>query len=202
MARNSRRRVLTLAGAAIMAPALGRRAFADAWPKDKIIRAVVPFAAGSTIDIIARILLDPLSTQLGQTIVVENRGGAGGTIGSAAVAKSEPDGYTLLINASAHSAAPAVYPNLTYDPSKDFAGVAVFGVVPNVLLLAPSKGIKTVRELVERASGGAMTFASAGGGQRHPLGGRALSALGRRKGDARPVQRWTGGAHRSDERPR
>ena len=147
-----------------MAPALGRRAFADAWPKDKIIRAVVPFAAGSTIDIIARIVLDPLSTQLGQTVVVENRGGAGGAIGSAAVAKSEPDGYTLLINASAHSAAPAVYPNLSYDPSKDFAGVAVFGVVPNVLLLAPSKGIKTVRELVERARGGAMTFASAGVG--------------------------------------
>jgi tripartite-type tricarboxylate transporter receptor subunit TctC len=164
MARNNRRRVLTLACAAIMAPALGRRAFADAWPKDKIIRAVVPFAAGSTIDIIARIVLDPLSTQLGQTIVVENRGGAGGAIGSAAVAKSEPDGYTLLINASAHSAAPAVYPNLTYDPSKDFAGVAVFGVVPNVLLLAPSKGIKTVGELVERARGGAMTFASAGVG--------------------------------------
>lgn len=164
MARNNRRRVLTLAGAAIMAPALGRRVFADAWPKDKIIRAVVPFAAGSTIDIIARIVLDPLSTQLGQTIVVENRGGAGGAIGSAAVAKSEPDGYTLLINASAHSAAPAVYSNLTYDPSKDFAGVTVFGVVPNVLLLAPSKGIKTVRELVERASGGAMTFASAGVG--------------------------------------
>ena len=164
MARNNRRRVLTLAGAAIMAPALGRRAFADAWPKDKIIRAVVPFAAGSTIDIIARIVLDPLSTQLGQTVVVENRGGAGGAIGSAAVAKSEPDGYTLLINASAHSAAPAVYSNLTYDPSKDFAGVTVFGVVPNVLLLAPSKGIKTVRELVERASGGAMTFASAGVG--------------------------------------
>lgn len=164
MARNNRRRVLTLACAAIMAPALGRRAFADAWPKDKIIRAVVPFAAGSTIDIIARIVLDPLSTQLGQTVVVENRGGAGGAIGSAAVAKSEPDGYTLLINASAHSAAPAVYPNLSYDPSKDFAGVAVFGVVPNVLLLAPSKGIKTVRELVERARGGAMTFASAGVG--------------------------------------
>ena len=164
MVRNNRRRVLTLACAAIMAPALGRRAFADAWPKDKIIRAVVPFAAGSTIDIIARIVLDPLSTQLGQTVVVENRGGAGGAIGSAAVAKSEPDGYTLLINASAHSAAPAVYPNLSYDPSKDFAGVAVFGVVPNVLLLAPSKGIKTVRELVERARGGAMTFASAGVG--------------------------------------
>ena len=180
---------------------LSNPAQAQDWPT-RPIKAYIPFSAGSATDIIPRAVFDQVSATLGQTIVVENRGGAGGAIGSAAVAKSEPDGYTLLINASAHSAAPAVYPNLTYDPSKDFAGVAVFGVVPNVLLLAPSKGIKTVRELVERASGGAMTFASAGGGQRHPLGGRALSALGRRKGDARPVQRWTGGAHRSDERPR
>ena len=90
-------------------------------------------------------MLDPLAQQLGQTIVVENRGGAGGTIGSAAVAKADPDGYTLLVNASAHSAAPAAYRDLTYDPSKDFAGVAVFGVVPNVLLVAPSKGIKTAK---------------------------------------------------------
>jgi tripartite-type tricarboxylate transporter receptor subunit TctC len=160
----NRRRFLTLACDAAAAPALSRRAFADAWPKDKVIRAVVPFAAGSTIDIIGRIVLDPLSSQLGQTIVVENRGGAGGTIGSAAIAKSDPDGYALLINASAHSTAPAVYANLTYDPSKDFAGVAIFGVVPNVLLVAPSKGIKTARELVERAKNGGMTFASAGVG--------------------------------------
>ena len=134
------------------------------WPKDKIIRAIVPFAPGSTLDIIGRIVLEALSSRIGQTIVVENRGGAGGTIGSAAAAKSDPDGYTLLINASAHSAAPAVYPNLTYDPSKHFAGVAMFGVVPNVLLIAPSKGIKTAKELIKRAKGGAMTFASAGVG--------------------------------------
>ena len=132
--------------------------------KEKIIRAIVPFAAGSTIDIIGRIVLDPLSSALGQTIVVENRGGAGGTIGSAAVVKSDPDGYTLLVNASAHSAAPAVYPNLAYDPAKDFAGVAVFGVVPNVLLVAPESGITTVAALVERAKAGALTFASAGVG--------------------------------------
>jgi tripartite-type tricarboxylate transporter receptor subunit TctC len=126
---------------------LPQSGFAAAWPKEKIIRAIVPFAAGSTIDIIGRIVLDPLSSALGQTIVVENRGGAGGTIGSAAVAKSDPDGYTLLINASAHSAAPAVYPNLAYDPAKDFAGVAIFGIVPNVLLVAPASGIRRSRPL-------------------------------------------------------
>ena len=73
------------------------------WPAAKPIRAIVPFSAGSTIDIIGRIVLEPLSRQLGQTIVVENRGGAGGSLGSAAVAKADPDGYTLLINAAAHS---------------------------------------------------------------------------------------------------
>jgi tripartite-type tricarboxylate transporter receptor subunit TctC len=164
MSKTNRRRFLTLASAAIAAPALSRRARAQAWPKDRIIRAIVPFAAGSTIDIIGRIVLDPLSRQLGQTIVVENRGGAGGSIGSAIVAKSDPDGYTLLINASAHSAAPAVYPNLSYDPAKDFAGVALFGVVPNVLLVAPSKNITTVKQLVERAKAEPLTFASAGVG--------------------------------------
>ena len=165
MNRIDRRNFLTLASAAAAAaPVLSGRAFAEAWPSEKVIRAIVPFAPGSTIDIIGRVVLDPLSSALGQTIVVENRGGAGGTIGSAVVAKSDSDGYTLLINASAHSAAPAVYSNLTYDPSKDFAGVAVFGVVPNVLLVAPSKGVKSAAELVERAKAGGMTFASAGVG--------------------------------------
>lgn len=164
MSTTNRRRFLNLATTALVAPGFLRSAFAAAWPKDKIIRAVVPFAAGSTVDIIGRVVLDPLSQQLGQTIVVENRGGAGGTIGSGVVAKADPDGYTLLINASAHSAAPAVYPTLGYDPAGDFAGVAVFGVVPNVLLVAPSKGIKTASALVERAKSGGLTFASAGVG--------------------------------------
>ena len=159
-----RRDLLALASAAAVVPALPSGAFADAWPSEKVIRAVVPFGPGSTIDIIGRVVLDPLSSALGQTIVVENRGGAGGTIGSAMVAKADPDGYTLLINASAHTAAPAVYPNLTYDPAKDFAGIAVFGVVPNVLLVAPSKDIKSAAELVESARAHGMTFASAGVG--------------------------------------
>ena len=83
MQTTNRRRFLTLASAALATPALSRRAFADVWPKDKIIRAVVPFSAGSTVDIIGRVVLDPLSRQLGQTMIVDNRGSAGGTIGSA-----------------------------------------------------------------------------------------------------------------------
>jgi len=164
MTTSNRRRFLTLTAAALATPALPRLGLAQAWPAGKPIRAVVPFSAGSTVDIIGRIVLDPLSRQLGQTIVIENRGGAGGSIGSAAVAKADPDGYTLLINAAAHSAAPAAYPNITYDPAKDFAGIAVFGVVPNVLLVAPSKGIKTIQEFVTRAKAGNMTFSSAGVG--------------------------------------
>jgi tripartite-type tricarboxylate transporter receptor subunit TctC len=164
MTASNRRRFLTLTAAAFAAPALPRFAAADAWPKDKIIRALVPFTAGSTIDIIGRIVLDPVSTQIGQTIVVENRGGAGGTLGTALVAKADPDGYTLLINAAAHSGAPAAYPNLSYDAANDFAGVACFGSVPNVLLVAPSKGIKTIKEFAAKAKEGNMTFASAGAG--------------------------------------
>ena len=161
----TRRRFLTLTTAAIAAPAISRGAFAQgAWPTAKPIRAICPFTAGSTIDILGRIVTDPLSQALGQTIVVENRGGAGGSIGSAAVAKSDPDGYTLLINAAAHTAAPAAYPNITYDPAKDFAGVAMIGVVPNVIVIAPSKGIKTAKELAEKAKSGELSYASAGVG--------------------------------------
>jgi tripartite-type tricarboxylate transporter receptor subunit TctC len=164
MRTTNRRRFLTLASAVLATPALSRRAFADVWPRDKIIRAVVPFSAGSTVDIIGRVVLDPLARQIGQTIIVENRGGAGGTIGSAAVAKADPDAYTFLVNAAAHSAASAAYPHIAYDPSKDFAAVAMFGVVPNVLMVAPASGIKTAKELAERAKDGHMTYSSAGVG--------------------------------------
>jgi tripartite-type tricarboxylate transporter receptor subunit TctC len=168
MTSSNRRRFLALTGAALATPALprfaGAQAGSQAWPAEKPIRAVVPFTAGSTIDIIGRIVLDPVGRQLGQTIVIENRGGAGGSIGSAQVAKADPDGYTLLINAAAHSGAPAAYPNLPYDAAKDFACIACFGSVPNVLLIAPSKGIKTLAEFVAKAREGNMTFSSAGVG--------------------------------------
>ena len=165
MSMHDRRKFLQLSAGVLAAPMFVRPAFAQAaWPTARSIRAVVPFSAGSTIDILGRIVLDPLSKQLGQTIVVENRGGAGGSLGSAAVAKADPDGYTILINAAAHSGAPAAYPNLPYDAANDFSAVASFGNVPNVLLVAPSKGIKTVQELVAKAKSGSLSFASAGVG--------------------------------------
>lgn len=160
----NRRRFLKLACATLAAPALSRLAFADTWPKDKVIRVMIPFNAGSTIDIIGRIVTDPLSQRLGQTMIIENRGGAGGSIGSQQVARADPDGYTLLINAAAHSIAPAAYPRLAYDAAGDFAAVGSFGNVPNVLVIAPSKGIKSAEELVAKAKGGNMTFSSSGVG--------------------------------------
>ena len=165
MKMHDRRKFLQLSAGILATPILVRPAFAQAaWPAARSIRAIVPFSAGSTIDILGRIVLDPLSKQLGQTIVVENRGGAGGSLGSAAVAKADPDGYTVLINAAAHSGAPAAYPNLPYDAANDFSSVASFGNVPNVLLVAPSKGINTVQELVAKAKAGNLSFASAGVG--------------------------------------
>jgi tripartite-type tricarboxylate transporter receptor subunit TctC len=181
MTVSNRRRFLTLAGATLAAPSLARLGLAQdaAWPTAKPIRAVVPFSAGSTIDIIGRIVTDPLSRQLGQTIVIENRGGAGGSIGSAQVAKSEPDGYTVLINAAAHSGAPAAYPHLPYDAAKDFSGVACFGNVPNVLLVAPSKGLKDLDDFVAKAKAGNMTFASAGvGSATHWAAERFIASAG------------------------
>jgi tripartite-type tricarboxylate transporter receptor subunit TctC len=164
----SRRRFLGSVAAAAGSAALPPRAFADPlpgnWPKERVIRAMQPFAAGSTSDVVARVVLEGMSQSIGQTIVVENRGGGGGSIGTAAVAKADPDGYTILTTSSGFSAAPAVYPNLPYDPATDFAGVAIFGAVPNVLMIAPEKGIRTAAEFVERAKAGTMTFASAGVG--------------------------------------
>jgi len=159
----TRRDTLKFTAAALASSALPQSVFAQAWPT-RGIRAMVPFAAGSSLDIIGRIVLDPLATQLGQSIVVENRGGAGGSIGTAQVAKSDPDGYTILIQASAHSAAPAAYPNIAYDPAKDFIAVIPFGTVPNVLVVAPGRDFKSATELAAaaRANPGKFTYASAG----------------------------------------
>ena len=135
------------------------------WPS-KPIRVLISFGAGSATDIIPRIVFEPLSAQLGQPIVVENRAGAGGTLAAAAVAKADPDGYTLLGHSNAHTIAPAVYSNLSYHPADDFAPIIPFGALPNVLIISPSKGIKTIQELVAaaKAKPGTFNYASVGVG--------------------------------------
>ena len=159
----TRRTFLQLTATSMATVAATRGAWAQQWPA-KPIRVIVPFSAGSTSDVLARVLADAVAPALGQSMIVENRGGAGGSIGSALVAQSAPDGYTLLFNASAHAAAAAVYPKLPYHPARDFAGIALIGTVPNLTLIAPDKGVKTLRELVEAAKKRPMTFASAGVG--------------------------------------
>jgi tripartite-type tricarboxylate transporter receptor subunit TctC len=136
---------------------------AEDWPT-KPLRAIVPYGAGSTTDIIPRVVFEQLAPLLGQNIVVENRAGAGGTIGSNFVAKAPPDGYTLLVNSSAHTTSPAMYANLPYDPSRDFAAVAPLGISSNVLVVAPAKRFKSVGDLVTagKARPGALNFSSVG----------------------------------------
>src|SRR6185436_16670235 len=112
------KRLLLLLALASAQPAV----HAAAWPA-KPLRAIVPVGAGSSTDIVHRLVLEQLSSGLGQPIVVENRTGAGGTIGTAVVAKADPDGYTILANGSAHTIAPALYKALAYDPARDFIPV-------------------------------------------------------------------------------
>ncbi len=160
-APTTRRRFLQVAGAAAATAALPRIAAAQKWPT-KPIRVIIPFSIGSSIDIISRIVLEPLSAQLGQSIVVENRGGAGGSIGAHLVSRAEPDGYTILIHASAHTLTPIIHPKAPYNTEKDFAAVASFGSVPNVIMTSPKKGIKTIQDLAAAGKKGSLTFSSAG----------------------------------------
>ncbi len=136
---------------------------AQNWPT-RTIRAILPFAPGTGADVVSRLVFNQISIQLGQQIVVENRGGAGGTIGAAAVAKADPDGYTILGQSTSHTIAPAIYPNMTYDVARDFAAVASYGRMPTALVIAPSKGFKTIQEFVTAAKAKPLTFASAGVG--------------------------------------
>jgi tripartite-type tricarboxylate transporter receptor subunit TctC len=135
------------------------------WPS-KPIRIIVPFTPGSGTDIIARTVSEKLTPQLGQPIVIENRPGAGGTIGGAIVAKSDPDGYTLFVHSSSYTVTPSTYKDLPYDTLRDLTGVVPLGLLPNVLVMAPSKGIRSVKELVAaaKAKPGALNSASVGVG--------------------------------------
>jgi tripartite-type tricarboxylate transporter receptor subunit TctC len=147
---STRRRFLHLAAAALATPAVPRVARAQSWP-ERTIRATVPFSAGSSLDIVGRLVLDPVSSQLGQPIVVENRGGAGGTIGSAMVAKAEPDGYTLL----ATNQGPLIQNVLLRKDSpfavSDLIPVAFIGYTPLIIVANPSFPPNDVKEMVSYA---------------------------------------------------
>jgi tripartite-type tricarboxylate transporter receptor subunit TctC len=153
---------------------------AQAWPT-KPLRAIVPVGAGSATDVVHRLVLEQLSAQLGQPIVVENRVGAGGTIGSTLVAKAAPDGYTILAHGSAHTIAPALYESLPYDPSRDFIAVAPVGISPNVLVASPARGWSTAADLVAAAKArpDALNFSSVGvGTATHLSAERFVSSAG------------------------
>ena len=146
---------------AALASMTGSRA--DEWPS-RPIRAIIPLSPGSAADIIPRIVFEQLSAQFGQPIVVENKPGASGTIAARVVAMADPDGYTLLAHSSAHIIAPSTVADLPYDPIKDFVAVAPLGNLPTVLVIAPSKKIKTVQELVALGKNRPITFGSIGVG--------------------------------------
>ena len=132
----------------------------------KPIRVIIGFSAGSELDVIGRLVAQKMSEGLGQQLVVENRIGAGGTLAAAFVSTSAPDGYTLLVNSVSHAGVQALYPKLPYDPLRDFAGVSQLTSAPNVLVVAPTQGIKTAAELIARAKQkpGEVNFGSAGVG--------------------------------------
>jgi tripartite-type tricarboxylate transporter receptor subunit TctC len=168
--------LLSLLGFVLATPQVA----AQTWPA-KPLTAIVPYGAGSTTDIVPRLVFEQLSSQLGQSIVVENHAGAGGTLGAAVVAKSPPDGYTMLVNSSAHTISPSLYPNLGYHPARDFVAVIPLGVSANVLVVSPARHWKTVDDLVAaaRAKPGVMNFASVGvGSATHLSAERFLHSAG------------------------
>jgi len=150
---------------AIAACIVSNAALAQSWPT-KRVQVIVPFTAGSATDIMARTVTQRLSEQLGQPFVVENRAGAGGTIGVAAVAKADADGHTILVHSSSYTITPTTYPNTPYDTVRDLIGITPLALLPQALVISPNKGIKTVQELVRaaKAKPGTMNYASAGVG--------------------------------------
>ena len=154
-------------------------AAAQAWPA-KPIRLMVPFPPGGSTDIVARIVAQKLSERLGQSIVIENRGGAGGTIGTALIAKSAPDGYNLAVaSTSTHVVAPGVYAKLDYDPVKDFAPIGLMAISPYLLVVNPSVPARSVQELVALAKKqpGRLNYASAGVGSTTQLAMEMLKSV-------------------------
>jgi tripartite-type tricarboxylate transporter receptor subunit TctC len=171
----SRRTVLGLLAAAALGAPLA--ASAQSFP-DHPIRLVVPFGPGTTTDIVSRVYADALGRQLGQTIVVENKAGAGGNIGADLVAKSPADGYTIVMGTvGTHAINPGLYRHMPYDALKDFAPIGFAGYTPTLLVVAANSPIKTLKDLQAQAAKGAgVSFASAGNGTSGHLAGELLKA--------------------------
>ena len=167
-------------------------AHAEAWPS-KTVTAIAPFAAGSAADVMARVALDQISKQVGRPIIVENRVGAGGTLGANVVAKAAPDGYTILAHSSSLAAAHGLYRTLPYDTLQDLAPVIPLGLQPMVLVTAPAKGWKTLGDLVAaaKAKDGATEFR---------LGGRRLGISPRGRATCASAPDSTRSTYRSRER--
>jgi tripartite-type tricarboxylate transporter receptor subunit TctC len=144
----------------------------------KPIRWVVPFPPGGSTDLLARVVGQKLTESWGQQVIVDNRGGAGGTLGAAEAARAPGDGYTLLMGAIHHTIATSAYPKLPYDFQRDFAPITVVAIVPNVLVVNPSVPAKSVKELIAyaKANPGKLTYGSAGMGTAHHLIGEVFNA--------------------------
>ena len=158
---------MILAGAAVAGAVISAKPATaqdtKAWPT-KTVRIIVPFGAGSATDLVPRAVFEQVQQQTGQTFVIENRPGGGTTTGTAAVAKSDPDGYTMLVHSNGFVTTPAIQANAPYDPVRDFAGVTPLAAVPMVLVISPAKKIKTLQELVAfaKANPGKLNYAAAG----------------------------------------
>ncbi len=138
-------------------------AHAETWPS-RLIKVTIPFGAGSATDVVPRLLFDHLAPELGRAVVVENRPGAGGTVGTALVAKAAPDGYTILAHSSALTIAPAIFPDLTFDARRDLAGALMIGSSANVMIVPTSRPWKTIQDFIAdaKAKSGSISFGSVG----------------------------------------
>src|SRR4051794_6854328 len=168
-----------LIGACVaLTPAAALAQSADAYPS-KPIRLILPFPPGGGTDILGRLLAERLGTQLGQPVVVENRGGAGGNVGAEVAARSAPDGYTIVLVAPSLAISPSLYKKLAYDPIKDFSPVSLVARVPNVMVTNPSVPARTLAEFIAVAKGkpGGMNFGSGGNGTSNHLAGELFNIV-------------------------